>query len=380
MEASLTARDRVGIQDFVLLDAYTSETAFLDNLRKRFHENLIYTYIGTLLVSVNPYKELDVFGQKQMDIYMGVNFFELPPHIYALADNAFRTMLSEFNNHFILISGESGSGKTEASKKILQFYAVSCPSTALLCNIRDRLLLSNPVLEAFGNAKTLKNDNSSRFGKYMDIQFDHQGRAVGGHILSYLLEKSRVVHQNHGERNFHIFYQLVQGGEEELLRWLGLERDCQAYAYLMQGNCPRVSSINDKSDWRTVRNALSVIEFSDNDIENLFAIIASVLHLGNITFEAGPQGYAALNNCQQIHWVSKLLGVPAPVLQHGLTHKKIQTKTEEVHSPFSVEHAVFARDALSKAVYGRTFNWVVNKVNESLANKVPVVSKQGTSH
>uniref|UniRef100_A0A673HV42 Unconventional myosin-Ih-like n=1 Tax=Sinocyclocheilus rhinocerous TaxID=307959 RepID=A0A673HV42_9TELE len=193
MEGSLTARDRVGIQDFVLLDAYTSETAFMDNLRKRFNENLIYTYIGTLLVSVNPYKELGIYTKKQMDIYMGVNFFELPPHIFALADNVYRTMISETNNHFILISGESGAGKTEASKTVLQFYAVCCPSTRLLDNVRDRLLLSNPVLEAFGNAKTLKNDNSSRFGKYMDIQFDHQGAAVGGHILSYLLEKSRFL-------------------------------------------------------------------------------------------------------------------------------------------------------------------------------------------
>uniref|UniRef100_A0A8C7DF40 Myosin IH n=1 Tax=Oncorhynchus kisutch TaxID=8019 RepID=A0A8C7DF40_ONCKI len=371
MEGALTARDRVGIQDFVLLDTHTSETAFLGNLKKRFSEDLIYTYIGTLLVSVNPYKELDIYSKKQMDIYMGVNFFELPPHIYALADNAYHTMMAEANNHFILISGESGAGKTEASKKILQYYAVSCPSTTLLDSVRDRMLVSNPVLEAFGNAKTLKNDNSSRFGKYMDIQFDIQGDAVGGHILSYLLEKSRVVHQNHGERNFHIFYQLVEGGEEDLLHQLGLESNCQHYSYLVQDECANVTSINDKNDWKTVRNALSVIDFDESDIQHLFGIIASVLHLGNVQFEADSKGYATLNKNTELRWVSTLLGINVQVLQEGLTYRKIEAKTDEVLSPFTVDHAIYARNALAKAIYGRTFTWLVNKINDSMENKEP---------
>uniref|UniRef100_A0A8C6QMF2 Myosin 1H n=1 Tax=Nannospalax galili TaxID=1026970 RepID=A0A8C6QMF2_NANGA len=369
MEGALTARDKVGVQDFVLLDAYTSESAFLDNLRKRFSENLIYTYIGTLLVSVNPYQELGIYTVSQMELYQGVNFFELPPHVYAIADNAYRMMCSELNNHFILISGESGAGKTEASKKILQYFAVTCPMTESLQIARDRLLLSIPVLEAFGNAKTLRNDNSSRFGKYMDIQFDFQGVPVGGHIISYLIEKSRVVYQNHGERNFHIFYQLLAGGEAERLTSLGLEQDPQLYKYLSQGHCVKETSINDKNNWKTMSNAFSVIDFTAADLENLFGIIASVLHLGNICFEENKHGCATVPDTHEIKWIAKLLGVCPAILLEALTHRKIEAKTEEVICPLPVELSVYARDAMAKAVYGRTFTWLVNKINSSLVNK-----------
>ncbi|XP_063061883.1 myosin Ic, paralog b isoform X2 [Engraulis encrasicolus] len=369
MESALTARDRVGVQDFVLLENHTSEVAFIENLRKRFKENLIYTYIGSVLVSVNPYKDLEIYTKQHMERYRGVNFYEVSPHIYAVSDNAYRAMRTERRDQCILISGESGAGKTEASKKVLQYYAITCPASDHVQTVKDRLLQSNPVLEAFGNAKTLRNDNSSRFGKYMDIQFDFKGAPVGGHILNYLLEKSRVVHQSHGERNFHIFYQLIEGGEEDLLRRLGLEKNTQQYQYLVKGNCPKVSSINDRSDFKVVRKALSVIGFNDDDVEELLNIIASVLHLGNVQFAAEDGGNAYIQAETQIKYMSRLIGVDVAVLREALTHKKIIAKGEELMSPLNQEQAASARDALSKAIYGRTFTWLVNKINDSLAFK-----------
>uniref|UniRef100_A0A5F8HI18 Unconventional myosin-Ia n=1 Tax=Monodelphis domestica TaxID=13616 RepID=A0A5F8HI18_MONDO len=294
----------VGVGDMVLLEPLNEES-LLKNLDKRFQHKEIYTYIGNVVVSVNPYQQLPIYGPEFIDKYKDYNFYELKPHIYALANQAYQSLKDHDRDQCILITGESGSGKTEASKLVMSYVAAVCDKGEQVNSVKEQLLQSNPVLEAFGNAKTIRNDNSSRFGKYMDIEFDFKGSPLGGVITNYLLEKSRVVKHVKGERNFHIFYQLLEGADAQLLKALRLEKNVSCYSYL-NFEASRVGGMDDAANFRAVQNAMNIIGFSTEEIQKILEVIAIVLKLGNVElgdeFQANGVSGSSIRNENGNDW------------------------------------------------------------------------------
>uniref|UniRef100_A0A673C334 Osteoclast-stimulating factor 1 n=1 Tax=Sphaeramia orbicularis TaxID=375764 RepID=A0A673C334_9TELE len=356
-----------GVDDMVLLSKI-SEDAITDNLKKRYMDDYIFTYIGPVLISVNPFKQLPYFTDREVEMYQGAAQYENPPHIYALADNMYRNMMIDTENQCVIISGESGAGKTVAAKFIMSYVSKVSGGGDKVQHVKDIILQSNPLLEAFGNAKTVRNNNSSRFGKYFEIQFSRGGAPDGGKISNFLLEKSRVVSQNTGERNFHIYYQLLEGASGEQRENLGITTP-DYYYYLNQSGTYTVEDVNDKKEFNDTMDAMSVVGLSIEDQDSVLQLVAAILHLGNISFRE-ENNYAVVESQDFLAFPSYLLGI----LQDGLCSKltsrimdsKWGGKTESISVTLNTEQAAFSRDALSKALYTRLFDFLVDCINKAM--------------
>ena len=363
-------KPQAGVSDMTLLTTISNESVN-QNLEKRFRNAEIYTYIGSVLISVNPFRDLGIYSEEILVSYRGKNRLEMTPHVFAIAEGAYYNMKSYKDNQCIIISGESGAGKTEAAKRIMQYIAaVSGGSGTEIQDVKDMVLATNPLLESFGCAKTLRNNNSSRHGKYLEIMFNQQGEPIGANITNYLLEKGRVTGQFKGERNFHIFYQLTKAATPEQREYFGLQEP-SAYSYTANSKCLDVEGINDVSDFQETLRAMDIIGITGDEQNDILRMLAAVLWLGNVSFVENEQGNSVVADQGVPDFVAYLLEVDPTAVTKALTERIVETQRggrrgSIYESPNNPVQATAVRDALAKALYNNLFEWIVARVNKSM--------------
>jgi len=358
-----------------------NEASVLHNLKDRYLSDLIYTYSGLFCVVVNPYKKLPIYTDKIIELYKGKKRHEVPPHVFSIADSAYRSMLQDRDNQSILCTGESGAGKTENTKKVIQYLTAvagrvqhgKVEDKTAYGKLEVKLLQANPILEAFGNAKTVKNDNSSRFGKFIRINFDNSGFLSGANIESYLLEKARLVRQAPEERIFHIFYQLLTGASKEVKDQF-LLLDTKSYTFMSNGNV-QLSNVDDKMEFKATLEAMRDMGVSQEELDPIFKVVSAVLLFGNMEFKQERKSdQATLPDNSNAQRISKLLGIAVTDFTRCLLKPKVKVGRESVQKAQTRAQVEFAAESLAKSLYERMFKWIVGRINKSLKG-----SREGAS-
>ncbi|PFH50480.1 hypothetical protein AMATHDRAFT_75565 [Amanita thiersii Skay4041] len=362
--------------------SHLNEPSVLHTIRNRYAQHSIYTYSGIVLIAVNPFQRVTLYGPEIIQAYSGRRRGELEPHLFAIAEDAYTAMRKDGMGQTIIVSGESGAGKTESAKFIMRYLAsVNPPESSAKgktkfnlddsSEIERQILATNPILEAFGNAKTTRNDNSSRFGKYIQILFDGKQEIVGARIRTYLLERSRIVFQPLTERNYHVFYQLCAGAPTKERKDLGLDTDITKFHYLKQGgpSSTPILGVDDAEEFRTTQHALSTVGISVEKQWAVFRLLAALLHLGNVKITQTRSDANIDENDQALLFATRFLGVNLPDFRKWTVKKQITTRSEKITSSLSAAQSVVVRDSVAKFVYACMFEWLVSVVNESLAGE-----------
>ncbi|XP_011883409.1 PREDICTED: myosin heavy chain, muscle isoform X10 [Vollenhovia emeryi] len=357
---------------------YLNDASVLHNLKQRYYAKLIYTYSGLFCVAINPYKRFPVYTSRCAKLYRGKRRSEVPPHIFAISDGAYVNMLTNSENQSMLITGESGAGKTENTKKVIAYFATvgastkkekEEPSSQKKGSLEDQVVQTNPVLEAFGNAKTVRNDNSSRFGKFIRIHFGPSGKLAGADIETYLLEKARVISQQTLERSYHIFYQMMSGSVKGLKDICFLSNNIYDYYNVSQGKIT-IPNVDDGEECLLTDQAFDVLGFTQEEKDDIYKITASVMHMGGMKFkQRGREEQAEADGTEEGDRVAKLLGCDCADLYKNLLKPRIKVGNEFVTQGRNKDQVSYSVGAMSKAMFDRVFKWLVKKCNETLDTK-----------